>query len=75
MLKSGKAVEGNKTCCLCPLWVKGRYFRMSARCLLYPRKRTLFSTVAMSAKCQKQTSPNPFDRRGLRFSNGAPARA
>src|SRR5215469_5197151 len=29
--------------------------RMSDRCLLYPRKRTWISPVAMSSLCQKQT--------------------
>src|SRR6516165_8994497 len=39
----------------CPLWVKSRHQRTSASCPLYPQKRTLGLTRAMSAMCQKQT--------------------
>ena len=39
----------------CPLWVKSRHCRISARRPLYPRKQTLIECSCMSAKCQKQT--------------------
>src|SRR5215471_2557156 len=38
-----------------PLWVKSRHSPTLGRCLLYPQKQTSFSTVAMSALCQKPT--------------------
>src|SRR5215469_5691071 len=40
----------------CPLWVKSRRQRVSDQCPLYPRKRTWFGVIVMSALCQKQTS-------------------
>jgi hypothetical protein len=42
-----------------PASVISGYFATFARCPLYPQKRTLFSTVVMSAKCQKQTFVEP----------------
>ena len=39
-----------------PLRVISGHFRISKRCPLYPRKRTSFSTIVMSALCQKRTS-------------------
>jgi hypothetical protein len=43
----------------CPLWVINGHRVTSASCPLYPRKRTSFSAVAMSALCQKRTSSGP----------------
>src|SRR6516162_8285602 len=39
----------------CPLWVKSGHWGTSEQCPLYPQKRTLISTVVMSALCQKRT--------------------
>ena len=36
----------------CPLWVISGHGGKSARCLLYPQKRTFGDTPSMSAKCQ-----------------------
>src|SRR5262249_57732472 len=47
--------------CQCPLWVKSGHCRISARCPLYPQKRTSLSATGMSALCQKQTSAISFD--------------
>jgi hypothetical protein len=38
-----------------PMWVKSRHRRMSERCPLCPRKRTLIERIGMSALCQKRT--------------------
>jgi hypothetical protein len=40
----------------CPLWVRSGHSVRSRPCPLYPRKRTLELSRAMSALCQKQTS-------------------
>jgi len=45
-----------------PLWVKSRHRKGSAECPLYPQKRTLELSRAMSALCQKQTSACSFDQ-------------
>jgi hypothetical protein len=42
----------------CPLWVKSGHCPVSARCPLYPQKRTLVPRVKMSALCQKRTWAN-----------------
>src|SRR5215831_9999241 len=43
----------------CPLWVKSGHRSTPAQCQLCPRKRTWFSTIVMSALCQKRTlAPN-----------------
>src|SRR5262245_31944832 len=39
----------------CPLWVRRRRWCTSKQCLLYPQKRTLEFSRAMSALCQKRT--------------------
>src|SRR5262249_35211991 len=49
------------TRCECPLWVISGHCRISARCPLYPRKRTSPNAIAMSAMCQKRTSSHLFD--------------
>jgi hypothetical protein len=47
--KASKALNCDRQC---PLWVKSRHCRMSRRCRLYPRKRTLIGDPGMSALCQ-----------------------
>src|SRR5262249_48886028 len=47
----------------CPLWVKSRHSRISARCPLYPQKRTSVERVEMSAKCQKKEVSSRGSRR------------
>src|SRR6516225_416214 len=54
MLWAALCITANSGC-QCPLWVKSRHWSTFNRCLLYPRKRTWFSTVVMSAKCHKRT--------------------
>jgi hypothetical protein len=39
----------------CPLWVSSRHFGMSARCPLFPRKRTSAHAIRMSALGQTAT--------------------
>src|SRR5215472_2249410 len=46
----------------CPLWLKGRHSTGSERCPLYPQKRTLELSRAMSALCQKRTLIDGVDR-------------
>jgi hypothetical protein len=55
----------------CPLWVKSGHRSASVRCLLYPRKRTWFSTIEMSALCQKET----FAQHGSSYTGGPPITA
>src|SRR6516225_4610791 len=38
-----------------PLWVKSGHFAAQSSCPLYPQKRTLGLSRAMSALCQKRT--------------------
>src|SRR5262249_12534591 len=51
-------LKGAPSAAKCPLWVRSGHFAMSARRPLYPQKRTWFSTIAMSALCQKRTQPS-----------------
>jgi hypothetical protein len=39
----------------CPLWVISGHFPVQSSCPLYPKKRTFFGSVEMSAKGQKRT--------------------
>src|SRR5262249_50795002 len=39
----------------CPLWVKSRHQGAAVQCPLYPQKRTLELSHAMSALCHKRT--------------------
>src|SRR5262249_46759426 len=54
----------------CPLWVKSRHSRISARCPLYPQKWTSVERVEMSAKCQKKRSAVAVHAAALRLSFG-----
>jgi hypothetical protein len=57
----------------CPLRVKSRHGALKFQCPLYPRKRTSFGTVAMSALCQKATSTGLVNHLGA--SGNSPSSA
>jgi hypothetical protein len=58
---SGVSLQGSILSRSCPLWVKSGHHETFNPCPLYPEKRTSLSAIAMSIKCQKQTSRGLFD--------------